>query len=242
MKRHVSLLYPAARITLPPALLAVVLLAAVQIPLFWFELDSLAAESGYYYPRKMDFSLVMERARLPFLLVLFLLPLLLAVVVNRGTGKDNLTLKRLQVDQGTAALWMGAWNTGCLLLLWGAELVIVGICWGLYCARQEPVQQELFLSFWQSEFLHSVLPLSDAARYLRNLVCMALLGMMSAMGWARSTWKKNYGVVLPALVFAVSFSGEAYPMGDLLYSAAAALLLAILVIQLRRGEGEEAQE
>lgn len=71
---------------------------------------------------------------------------------------------------------------------------------------------------------------------------MAFLGMMSAMGWARSAWKKNYGVVLPALVFAVSFSGEAYPMGDLLYSAAAALLLAILVIQLRRGEGEEAQE
>ena len=248
MRRQLSVLYPGARSTLPPVLLALVLLAAVQIPLFWFKLrDFLAAEDIYYYPQKMDFVQVMEEVKFPFLLVLFLLPVLLAWLVNRSAGKDNLALKRLRVDQGTAALWMGAWNAGCLLLLWGVELVIVGICWGLYCIRQEPMQQELFLSFWQSEFLHSLLPLSDAARYLRNLACMTFLGIMSAMGWARAAWKKNYGgvlygVALPALVFAASFSGAAYLMGDLLYSAAALLLLAILVSQLRRGEGEEARE
>ena len=81
-------------------------------------------------------------------------------------------------------LWKGVFGTVCFLLLWALQtLVGLGLCiW--YAAAVGPAHsstQTVLLAFYQTDFLHSLLPLAESAGYVRNLMLAAGLGLETAL-------------------------------------------------------------
>lgn len=98
-------------------------------------------------------------------------------------GKLRYTLQRLPMGECRATiLWM-VLHMGCYMILWAVQLALLLTQWRMYAeaADVQAPELQLFVECYLDGFVHSVLPLQDWTRWMRNLAIYGGLPAMTAL-------------------------------------------------------------
>lgn len=238
MKQHTSVFWLCARRSLPGLALLLLLMAAVESVLFGLLLRANPNAYPEWLYEKAHLGLVCGGA-------FVLLCGLLALPRTELNGKQGYTIRRLSLPRWEVWLWQSLSNALCFLILWGAQLGIALALFALYEGSAERVSgQSILLTFYRSDFLHSLLPLRETSRYIRNIFLVLALGAATAAAPMRMyVGKKGSLVLLIALMAVVlgffsrgisDFGGDLF----LCMGAAVAIIGEVLAILDVMGEGE----
>jgi len=179
-----------------------------------------AVEAGLFFIRGRDaigLEQMVDATWLKWLFgaALIVMTVLLGSVLCESGGKLDYTLRRLRLRRRSLFIWQAVYNFLCLVLLWLVQLfVALMLCWLWMREREGVSSQALFLAFYRSDFLHSLLPLEDVSRWARNVVCFAFMGIAAAcvpVGHRRG--KYNIGGALQAGWLMINFSKETGAVG-----------------------------
>ena len=111
--------------------------------------------------------------------------LILIWTEERMETESRCTLMRLRIQGKRLFLIKAAYNVLCLTMLYAVQIwLAIGMTW-LYRRSLEPGQaspQMLFLAFYQIGFLHGLLPLAEAGKWVRNILMLLALGTTAAGG------------------------------------------------------------
>ncbi|MGI6345476.1 MAG: hypothetical protein ACOX18_10690 [Bacillota bacterium] len=214
MKQHLSVLTLAARSTIYKVLGLLIAMAVVQGILFYLTLETSLANEPPGLEQVISQSRIALVCGAGFLLLCLLLSL---TGYEIGGSKLRYTLQRLSIEEKTTVFWWAGYNAVCFFLFWAAQLVIALLLCRLYLTKVDAAYtsgQTILLAFYRNSWLHSLLPLADVSRYLRNAVFALCLGLSAACFSFRQRHDKiGIAVVVVAGLVAVSF---ALPMGDVL--------------------------
>ena len=132
------------------------------------------------------------------------------------TGSELVTALRVIFSLGLVAcqLWSGVCNALCFACVWGVQLMASVGTAALHAAdaRYAEGAQGIFVDFYRSEFLHGLLPLADGYLWVRNVVFVLALGVLTAymqLGLRRKNGGRRLALVvltgLMLLVLPVGF-------------------------------------
>lgn len=218
MKKHLSVFMLMARSTIYKVLGLFVLMAAVEGALFWLALSRGPTDSGFSLER------VVQNSRMVWVfgICFLLLTALLSRACRQVSG--SYTALRLSISGGWVAFWQSVYNVFCYLLFWAVQILIAIVLCRVYAAKA-PAEyitgQTVFLAFYRSKFLHSLLPFEDAVFWVRNAVFALTLGICAARRPGRADRGIWGQIVLTAVVVGFFLRG----IGN-----AAAGLFAVLVV------------
>ena len=122
-------------------------------------------------------------------------------------SKTTYTIKRLQVGERAWFFWQVLCSVMTYLLVYAAQLaVIIGL--SQYYVNHVPAElvgnQSIFLMFYRSELLHSLLPLSDIQIWIRNI--LLLLGFSFAVaGYSYQQRRKKHPMALYWMITSATF-------------------------------------
>ncbi|WP_152967692.1 hypothetical protein [Oxobacter pfennigii] len=147
-----------------------------------------------------------------------------------GGGKLRYTVQRLSVrEEAVVFLWAG-YNAVCFFLFWAVQLVIVLVLCRLYVTQMDTAYvsgQTIFLAFYRSNFLHSLLPLEEISRYVRNGILILTLGVCaSCFSFRQRRGERGSAVVVLAVIVAVSFPNAMGSFGSDIFLSLVALCIA----------------
>lgn len=94
----------------------------------------------------------------------------------------RLHARRLQIPETRVLLWSGVCNALCFACVWCVQLMASVGTAALHAAdaRYAEGAQGIFVDFYRSEFLHGLLPLADGYLWVRNVVFVLALGVLTA--------------------------------------------------------------
>lgn len=177
MKKHLSVFALYARSIIVPLMAVLLAMSAVQYFLFQQELIQLQQTMSkmIYYD---EYTILtpesyINSALLPWI---FATAFLLITFVLAKTGcekgcRPSYTLRRLQISPQATILWQSAVNLFSYLLLLGTQILLLHIFFGQYKSIvPETTNQTVFLAWYRSDFAHSLLPLDEITRTIRNLL------------------------------------------------------------------------
>lgn len=160
--------------------------------------------------------------RVIFSLGLVACQLLLAGCFGAGS-RYGYTLRRLQIPETRVLLWSGVCNALCFACVWCVQLMASVGAAALHAAdaRYAEGAQGIFVDFYRSDFLHGLLPLADGYLWVRNVVFVLALGVLTAymqLGLRRKNGGRRLALVvltgLMLLVLPVGF-GSGWTAGIL---------------------------
>ena len=213
MKRIIPLLAISVRQTFYRFMAIAVLMSFTQAILFKRALERLSADFHTYPDMFAPLETVVSESRmhLVFIAALILLCLVLAYSACDSGSKSIYTLKRLAVSQERICCLWTVYYFFCIsaLILWQLGLIIIfskvytASGPGLYSYSDA---HTLFLAFWRNNFLHSIMPLEDISRHLRNISLIASLSMgITAFSFRQRTGKRSYSGILCLAFTAIIF-------------------------------------
>ena len=202
INKHMSVLGLFCRSTLW-RLLAVSLLAiAAEVLMFLSELKNSAPVGIEACIQYSDIRWV--------LCVWYLLFLVILSLPGTDFGSKSIyTYRRLQISEKWVFVWQCIYNLLAFALLWMLQVVTAyGLC-RLYTAMvpaEFVTQQSIFLAFYRSDLLHSILPLEETTRWAVNIFIL----ISSAVSSAYFPFQNRRGsfavsLVLEALIVIICF-------------------------------------
>ncbi len=123
--------------------------------------------------------------------------------------------------------------------------IFISICIGrVYLEWADPMDrsaQSLFLAFWRNDFLHSLLPLAEVSRWIRNGLMILAMGLVTAFFGGEELWNRKMPLVWIGVLFLLVFSDSAGSWrSDLIKGVLfLGIILFILAGVIRRGWCEE---
>lgn len=160
------------------------LMSAVQLVLFGRVVRGQISQRGY----ADDLESLLDRCGIPicFLITFCLVCLVMAWAdSDRGGSRASYLLRRLAMGRTKLFLMRTLYHVCALLVLFALEL---GLVFGMYLWYAEVQNlevlspQALFLAFYRSPFLHSLLPLESVSRWIRSGLTV-LAGAMAVALW-----------------------------------------------------------
>ncbi|MBQ8637809.1 MAG: hypothetical protein IJ468_01420 [Lachnospiraceae bacterium] len=115
-----------------------------------------------------------------------LLTVILCLQGCEFSSKSHYTMGRLSVSESRISWLRSGFHCCCYFLFLAMQvLILYGICrlylWMIAADGYDVIgDQTIMLAFWRSPFLHSLLPVGESSRMLRNLLLIAALGFGSA--------------------------------------------------------------
>lgn len=169
MKRHLSIWMLMARSTICKVLGLLLALAAADGVLFALTLRQDTSILG------LEQVLAESHLSIVFGVCMVLLMAVLCLNGCEFSAKQGYTLRRLRVSQREIFPWQAAHNAVCCFWLLAVQTLIVLALCRVYAAQDPDMvnSQTVFLAFYRVPFLHSLLPLADGWRYVRNAVLCA---------------------------------------------------------------------
>lgn len=210
MKKHLSVLMLAARSTIYRVLGLLAVMSGVQIALFVTAMN-----------RHPEYRLTELLDDCPLALVygagFWLLCILLSLSgAGLGGSKSVYTLRRLSVGEGTVVFWWAVYNGFAFLLFWLWEaLLVLGLCLFYTTQAGEGMvgPQTVFLACYRDRFLHSLLPLAEVSRYIRNIALVISLAVTSScFAFHLRSGRKGIAMVIQAGITTAIFCAQ---MGNL---------------------------
>lgn len=209
MRGHLSVFMLFVRSSLYKTLALCLLMAAAQLGVYFFAadieatwLENLVDEGAYRY-----------------IFAVFTALMMLMLVQNcTGRGaKPIYTLARLSVSRRCVFVWQSVSNALLWLIFLSTEIfVMLGI--SAHFAANAPedavTSQTLFLAFYRSEFLHSLLPMEYIGRWIRNVIYVIGLGVVCANASAKIR-RGRLGYFLPGVMLAFAVFTFVSPMGEM---------------------------
>jgi hypothetical protein len=222
MKRHLSVLMLAAGSTVCKIAGLLLAMAAAEGALFYITLKSLQGGPG-------SLEQVFTQSRIALVSGLFFLILCALLSLTwcelRGS-RLRYTMGRLSVREETTAVWHAAYNVLILFVFWAAQLAVALLLCRYYASVADPAyvsRQTVFLAFYRQKFLHSLLPLGETTRYIRNAALILSLGVSAAsFSYRQRHGLRGVAVALLAAFTVAVFAGNMGSFsGDILVSLAA---------------------
>lgn len=207
------------RATFVPALVLILLTAVVSAVLFAVKITPeirYSAESSDYAAEIYGLETVFGHTIIPWIFAAsaVLLTVLLCIPGTSFGSQTAYTMGRLRVSEKSTFLWQAGYNALVYFLLWAVgAAVLSGMCMWYETAVTTSTNQSVFLALYRDEFLHSMLPLHDISRIIRNLsICIALGVMAANYTYKQRNGKASYGII-PMLIYVL----RAFPdkMGSL---------------------------
>lgn len=130
-----------------------------------------------------------------FLAFLLVTVCLILTNVEQGGSRERYLLKRLSMDERTIVVLWSIYGALVYLIFLAVQVAVV-IGMGLLFLRNAPANyqtgQSIFIAFMSEPFLHSVLPVFEPVRMVRNLCIALMLGMETAVfGWHQRNERRN---------------------------------------------------
>lgn len=218
MKKHISVFMLMARSSVYGLLGVLIAMAAAEGALFYFALNkTLADERAGSVLSGLERVLSESGIIWGFGAFFLLFMALLCATGCEFGSRQGYTLGRLSISERSIFAWQAVYNCVCLFVLWAAQLGIVLALIGLYDARVSPEAfsgQSAFLAFYRNSFLHSLLPLEEGSRYIRNIVLIFGLGISAAVfPFKQRRGKWGWEAAALAAACLASFSGETGGLG-----------------------------
>ncbi len=241
MRQHLSVLMLAARSTIYQVLGLFAAMAITEGWLFYFTLQQALGDQPLGLEQVIRQSRIALVCGVGFILLCALLSL---TGSELGGGKLRYTVQRLSVREEGTVFWWAGYNAVCFFLFWVVQLTIALLLCQLYISRMDSTYtsgQTIFLAFYRNNFLHSLLPLAEASRYLRNGVLILCLGVCaSCFSFRQRRGEKGIAVVALAVIALVSFPQAMGSFsGDLLLAFLALCITAGAVAGIWRERGDK---
>lgn len=126
-------------------------------------------------------------------------------------SRTGYTLCRLRISEKTVFLWQFLYDLMGYFILWAVQTgLALAFCRAYAAANPELCNnQTVFLAFYRSELLHSLLPLENWARWLRNFAFLTGTAAAAARyPMLRRRGKKGIWIILLAVLVLFNFAGE----------------------------------
>ena len=211
MKRYGSILMLLARSTVLKLVGLLAGMTAVEIGLVFWQGRNVPGLEQLFEQTRMHWV---------FGAALIGMALMLGNTLCESGGKLDYTLRRLRVSDRELFLCQSLYNAACFILLWTVQVLVALLLCRYWMGQQESMShQAVFLACYRSEFLHSLLPLEDVTRYVRNLFLFAGLGVCCACHPVRQRrGKQGFALLVAAAAVAFGFPEEmAESMSDVLW-------------------------
>lgn len=165
MKKDTSIWMLCARNTVYKLLGLLVLMAIAETGLFLWK--AIGAE--------VELTVILWQSHIP-LIFLVALAVWTLILTMPGQYRAACTMQRLQTEKKDLYFTYVCYNVITYAILWGTQVLLLLALFHLY-GRFAPTRffghQTIGLTFYGDWFLHSLLPISDWTRYLRN-ICLVL--------------------------------------------------------------------
>ncbi|MBE5868854.1 MAG: hypothetical protein E7293_07860 [Lachnospiraceae bacterium] len=175
-KGKLSVLGLLVRISIYKVLTVLVIMSMVQVALFARVLQSTDGQQKLFESMIRD-SYLSVISRVAFLALCLIL---VWTDSDRRGCKSSYLLKRLCVSRPGMFALRSIYYLGCFVIFGAVQIGLVIGMFFLYRRGQTPETlspQALFLAFYRNDFLHSLLPLEETVRWIRNgflLVCSSM--------------------------------------------------------------------
>ena len=180
MKRYLSVFEMIARSSFYKVLLILASMVVAEAVCFYLTMAHTAGLSIEEYIEQSKFCLFFEIAYI-LITIVIVLP-----GMNLGSTQSY-TLERLRI-KGKRIFWLQSlYNFFAYILLWGIQLVVILVSIIVYQKHlpegASVTNQTMFLAFYRSDFMHSILPLEDAPGWW----VLGLIGVTTAFSAAEFT-------------------------------------------------------
>lgn len=212
MKKHITVFMLYIRSSFIPALVLILLSAAVCAGMFYFTFDELSGQQpvpGEYVPGiETSFGKVTVPAVSAVTLVL--LTVLLCIPGTSFGSQTGYTMARLQISEKSSFIWQVIYNSLVFLLFWAVQALAMFLVCELYDTLVvTSTNQTVFLALYREKYLHSLLPLHEISRSIRNIAFCTVLGTASAYFTYRQRCGKASYIIVPILFYVIgAFRGE----------------------------------
>lgn len=147
-------------------------------------------------------------------------------LLMRWHSKSNVsyTLRRLGLPERYFILWNALYCALVYLIFWAAQLAFALLLCKYYTTVTNPDflnPQTVFLAFYRSDYLHSLLPLAETSRWVRNIAYVIGLGACTAASPCLERRKIHpFLPSIPLILFVLFFTR---PVGDIAFDLAQAI-------------------
>ena len=147
--------------------------------------------------------------------------------LSQSGSKLDYTIRRLRIGSRSLCFCQSVFNIACFLMFWAVEIcVALLLCRVWVNTMGVESHQVVYLAFYRSELLHSLLPLDDVSRWVRNFLCFTGLGFSVACApiFQRSGRQYLGVLVLPIVLTFLFPAGIADLVNDGLLGLAAVVV------------------
>ena len=171
MRQHGSVFMLFVRSSIYPVLGLMSVMSVLQIVLF-----RLAMERGLY--QNLEETIEGSKIHLVFYVAFWILIGWGNWLDTTSSSQVDYTWKRLQVPEWTVLAWRSVCGGMWFLSFWLLEgLLVMGLCSWYLDMREVESAQALFLACYRSQFLHSLIPMREWTRWVRNLALVIGFGV-----------------------------------------------------------------
>lgn len=208
MRKHISVFGFFVKSSLFWVLLIMMVLGAAEVLLFERELTAtleVYEAVGEYFtaPEKV---VAGSGIGVCFAVAFVAVTVLLCLPGCAFRSQTGYTLRRLSVSERAIYVHQGVYNTLIYLLLWAFQAVMAFVLCYIYITRapSEAVgSQTVFLAFYRNDLLHSLVPLSDVALWVRNALLALTLGFAAAEVPFLHRRKKHGAMIIGMVLFTI---------------------------------------
>ncbi|MBF4695756.1 hypothetical protein [Fusibacter ferrireducens] len=206
MKKYLSVWMIASRSTLYKIVGLLFLMAGAEIALFYLTLQT---DELYTLDTLITKSHIPIISGVAFLMLCYILSI---VGYETSGSKIRYSIKRLTVREETITTLWSIYNMGCFIIFLAMQLLVVLFLCHQYTVIMDPMywhNQTVFLAFYHNPFLHSLLPLEESSRWIRNGAFILALGTTSAFfSLSQRRGKRSISIVVMSFLVFVSFSQD----------------------------------
>lgn len=213
MKQYFSILTIAARSTIYKIIGLFVLMAALEMGVFYHLLQQTPAGE------MLALEVLISQSRIPLICGAFflLLCVILSLVGYEYLGsKTRYSILRFSPREEVIVLLWALYHMICFLIFWAIQLLVALMLCHLYISVTKAEywnEQTIFLAFYRSNFLHSLLPLEEISRWMRNVALIVALGITAAgFSLKQRREQKGMAIAVLAVMTVATFSQQ---MGNL---------------------------
>ena len=226
MKKHSSVLMLVTRSTIYRVLGLLIVMAAAEAGLFWLRLQQGAIDGNF------SLEAVISESRLTWACAAIFLFVTAVLSWGSSTVSGAYTSARLSIPSKMVFLWQCVYNILCYLIFWMVQiLVMIALC-RVYEA-QAPAEfvsnQTVFLAFYRSDFLHSILPFEDTWCWVRNLALVMALGICASRCPGKQSGKFRFHDIL-AIATVFFFVREIGAAGNYIFMLLLSMLCAGIAV------------
>lgn len=247
MKQYTSVLMLHIRSTFYKILIVFAAMAGAEFFLFSRHLSKMLASDFDEDILRLGLGMIFDDSKIHFVFLGAFLLINIILVLHGFEFKEKLsyTIRRLSIPEKHCFILQGLYYSLIYILLFVVQLVIIWLL-SQYYFKTVPENlysnQTLFLTFYSSNFLHSLLPLEETVRVVRNIFIIFALGFSGAyQSYTQRRGKKQGSFLILALIVLLTFQSELGTFGgDLIAILASVTVLCIIIYNmLRKGNGYE---